>query len=75
MKSSVNAYYRTQCHWRILLAKPLHVVRKIAIGCPAVSCGVLRSPVVFRHTVCVQFYTKILIDRELAKLCASFCHL
>ena len=41
IKSSVNAYYRTQCHWRILLAKPLHVVREIAIGCPAVSCSVL----------------------------------
>jgi len=39
IKSFVNAYYRTQCHWRILLAKPLYVVREIAIGCPVVSCG------------------------------------
>jgi len=42
IKSFVNAYYRTQCHWRILLAKPLYVVREIALGvlwCPAVSCG------------------------------------
>ena len=51
IKSSVNAYYRTQCHWRILLAKPLHVVRELAIGCPVVSCGVLwfSDIPLFRH--------------------------
>ena len=52
IKSSVNAYYRTQCHWHILLVKPLHVVREIAIGCPAVSCGVLRCPVVCPVVFC-----------------------
>ena len=63
IKSSVDAYYRTQCHWRILLANPLHVVRELPLGvlwcvlwCSAVSCGVLRCPVVFRHTACCYYF-------------------